>query len=159
VSGAGAPAEARIDASGLRLAIIATRWYPQITDALLTGALAAAKECGVDNPTIVRVSGAFELPVMARALTGRHDAVVALGLVLRGETPHFEFVCSAASDGLARVAVETGVPVGFGLLTCDTEQQAHDRSGLPGSQENKGREATFAALETALTLGALERSL
>lgn len=156
MSRTGAPTEGRIDASGLQLAIVATRWYAELTDALLAGALAAADEAGVADPTVVRVAGAFELPVMGRALAARHDAVVALGLVLRGDTPHFEYVCAAATDGLTRVALDTGVPVGFGLLTCDTEAQARDRSGLPGSREDKGREATRAALETAIALRALD---
>jgi 6,7-dimethyl-8-ribityllumazine synthase len=155
VSGAGAPTELPIDARHLRVAIVATRWYPQIIDALLDGALRAARDCGVDAPTVVRVPGAFELPIVVRALATNHDAVIALGLVLRGDTPHFEYVCAAATDGLGRVALDTGVPVGFGLLTCDTEQQARDRSGLPDSREDKGREATLAALETALTLRTL----
>jgi len=155
VSGAGAPTELPIDARQLRVAIVATRWYPQITDALLDGALRAARDCGVDAPTVVRVPGAFELPIVVRALATNHDAVIALGLVLRGDTPHFEYVCAAATDGLGRVALDTGVPVGFGLLTCDTEQQARDRSGLPDSREDKGREATLAAVETALALRTL----
>jgi 6,7-dimethyl-8-ribityllumazine synthase len=155
MSGAGAPPEVEIDASDLRLAIVATRWYGEITDALLNGALAAAKEAGIAEPSVVRVAGAFELPIVARALTTSHDAVVALGLVLRGDTPHFEYVCSAATDGLARIALDTGVPIGFGLLTCDTEHQARARAGLPGSVEDKGREATLAALETALLLRGL----
>jgi 6,7-dimethyl-8-ribityllumazine synthase len=157
VSGAGAPDDIEIDASGLRVAVVATRWYSSITDAMLASALAAAKECGVRDPAVVRVSGAFELPIVARALVARYDAVIALGLVLRGGTPHFEYVCSVASDGLARVALESGVPIGFGLLTCDTEEQARDRSGLPGSREDKGREATLAALETAVTLRGLQQ--
>lgn len=152
MSGAGAPPEVTFDACGLRIGIVATRWYAEISDALLAGALAACADCGVAAPTVVRVPGAFELPLAAATLARSHDAVVALGLVVRGGTPHFEYVCAAASDGLARVALDTGVPVGFGLLTCDTNEQARDRSGLPGSREDKGREATLAALELALTL-------
>jgi 6,7-dimethyl-8-ribityllumazine synthase len=121
-------------------------------DGLLDGTLKALAELGVEEPTVVRAPGAFELPVLARALAGRHDAVVALGVVIRGGTPHFEYVCSAATQGLTQVAVETGVPVGFGLLTCDDEQQALDRAGLPGSKEDKGREAAQAAVATAVTL-------
>lgn len=155
MSGAGAPPEIELDASGLRLAIVTTRWYAEITESLLANAISAAKEWGIEEPSIVRVAGAFELPIVTRALTASHDAVVALGLVLRGDTPHFEYVCAAATDGLARIALDTGVPVGFGLLTCDTEHQARARAGLPGSAEDKGREATLAALETALTLRGL----
>ena len=100
----------------------------------------------------MRVAGSFELPVVAAALARTHDAVVALGVVIRGGTPHFDYVCGATTDGLARVALDTGVPVGFGLLTCDTDEQAIDRAGLEGSREDKGREAAEAALSTALTL-------
>ena len=97
--------------------------------------------------------GAFELPVVADACARQgYDAVVALGVVIRGGTPHFDYVCNAATDGLGRVALDHGVPVGFGLLTCDTEQQALDRAGLEGSVEDKGYEATAAALATARTL-------
>jgi len=152
MSGRGGPSPTAVDGAGLRLALVVTRWYAELTDALLAGAMAGAASCGVEETTVTRVPGAFELPVVARALTGAHDAVVALGLVLRGDTPHFEYVCRAATDGLARVAIDTGVPIGFGLLTCDTEEQARDRAGLAGSREDKGREATLAAIETALLL-------
>ncbi|CAI7977683.1 6,7-dimethyl-8-ribityllumazine synthase [Frankia sp. Mgl5] len=153
MSGAGAPAEELPDASGVRLAIVATRWHVEITDALLAGALRAAKDSGVTaTPTVVRVSGAVELPVVVAALAARHDAVVALGAVIRGGTPHFEYVCRFVTDGLVRITLDAGVPVGFGLLTCDTVEQARDRAGLPGSAEDKGREATLAALDTAVIL-------
>jgi 6,7-dimethyl-8-ribityllumazine synthase len=138
----------------LRVAVVATQWHTEITDALLNGALEELARCGVANPTVVRVPGAFELPILAQKLAERHDAVVCLGLVLRGGTPHFDFVCNAATDGLTRVALDTGVPIGFGLLTCDTEEQARARSGLPGSQESKGAEAASAAVATALVLRA-----
>ena len=152
MSGAGAPADRRVDARGLSLAVVATRWHEEITDALLTSALRTAALCGVEEPTVVRVSGAVELPVVAQALAGRHDAVVALGLVLRGGTPHFEYVCDAVTYGLTRVSLDSHTPVGNGVLTCDTEEQARARSGLPGSSEDKGREAVLAALDTAVTL-------
>jgi 6,7-dimethyl-8-ribityllumazine synthase len=151
VSGAGAPVTA-VDATGLRLAIIAARWHDEITGALLDSAVRTARECGVDTPTVLRTAGAVELPVVAQASAATHDAVVCLGLVLRGGTPHFEYVCEAVTAGCLRVALDTSTPVGFGVLTCDTEQQARDRSGLPGAPEDKGREATVAALETALLL-------
>jgi 6,7-dimethyl-8-ribityllumazine synthase len=152
VSGEGAPDTGSLDASGLAVAIVATRWYSEITDALLASAVRTCAEAGVAAPTTVRVPGAFELPLVADRLAADHDAVIALGLVVRGGTPHFEYVCAAATDGLTRVALDNGVPLGFGLLTCDTMEQARDRSGLPGSVEDKGREATLAALETALLL-------
>jgi 6,7-dimethyl-8-ribityllumazine synthase len=155
VSGTGAPAGRPVDAAGLSLAIVATRWHEQITEALLASARRAADACGVPEPTVLRVPGAVELPVVAQALAERHDAVVALGVVLRGGTPHFEYVCDAVTAGLSRVALDAGTPVGNGVLTCDTEQQATDRAGLPGSAEDKGRDAVLAALETAAVLRAL----
>lgn len=155
MSGAGAPTSGALDASELRVAIVATRWYAEITDAMTASAVAACLEMGVTAPTVVRVPGAFELPIVADRLAASHEVIVALGLVVRGGTPHFEYVCAAATDGLTRVALDNGVPVGFGLLTCDTLEQARDRSGLPGSTEDKGREATLAALETALTVQGL----
>jgi 6,7-dimethyl-8-ribityllumazine synthase len=155
VSGKGAPGSRRVDARGLSLAIVATRWHEQVTSALLDSAVRTAAESGLAEPTVVRVSGAVELPVVAQALAATHDAVAALGLVLRGGTPHFEYVCDAVTAGLTRVALDSHTPVGNGVLTCDTEQQALDRAGLPGSPEDKGREAVLAALDTAAVLRAL----
>ena len=155
MSGEGAPDDEPVDCHDLRVAVVAARWHEQITGALLESALRAAAECGVDEPTVVRVAGAVELPVVAQALTERHDAVVALGVVIRGGTPHFEYVCDAVTAGLTRVALDAGKPVGNGVLTCDTEEQALARAGLPDSTEDKGWEATVAALATALTLRSL----
>jgi 6,7-dimethyl-8-ribityllumazine synthase len=158
VSGEGAPDNGAVDAHGLRVAVVATQWHRHVTDALVDGAHRALKECRVEDVALVRVPGAFELPVVAKAFAQqRYDAVVALGVIIRGGTPHFEYVCGAATDGLTRVALETGVPVGFGVLTCDTERQAVDRCGLPDSSEDKGREAAMAAVETALLLRKLRR--
>lgn len=158
MSGAGAPPPGTLDGRGLRIAVVATRWHERIADALLDGALRALSECQVEDPVVVRVPGAFELPVTAKALADqRHDAVICLGVVIRGGTPHFDYVCSAATDGLTRVALDTGVPIGFGLLTCDDEAQALDRAGLPGSSEDKGQEAALAAVETAALLRRLRR--
>jgi len=155
MSGAGAPPARPVDARGLSLAIVATRWHERITAALLDSAERTAKECGVDEPIIVRVAGAVELPVVAQALAKAHDAVVALGVVIRGGTPHFDYVCDAVTAGLTRVALDAHTPVGNGVLTCDTEQQALDRAGLPESTEDKGREAVLAALDAARTLKCL----
>jgi 6,7-dimethyl-8-ribityllumazine synthase len=153
VSGNGAPEQDVVDGSALRVAVVAARWHATITDALVAGALRGLAAASVEDPVVHRVPGAFELPVVAGELAAAgFDAVVALGVVIRGGTPHFEYVCSAATDGLSRVAIDQGVPVGFGLLTCDTEEQALDRSGLPGSSEDKGQEAALAAVETALQL-------
>jgi len=156
VSGSGTPTLRIEEASALRVAVVAALWHTEVMDGLVAGAQRALEEAQVADWTLLRVPGSFELPVVARALaSGGYDAVVALGVVIRGGTPHFDFVCSAATDGLSRVALDTGVPVGFGLLTCDTDEQALDRAGLPGSHEDKGYEATQAALATALVLAAL----
>ena len=146
----GAP-ELTVDAAELRVAIIAASWHTQIMDGLVDGAQRAAADAGADA-THVRVPGSFELPVAAARLAPHFDAVVALGVVIRGGTPHFDYVCQAATDGLNRVAIDTRKPVGFGVLTCDTEQQGLDRAGLEGSQEDKGHEAMTAALVTAQAL-------
>ena len=155
MSGEGRPAGGLVDAAGLRLAIAATRWHEEITGALLDRALAAAAACGVAGPTVVRVPGAIELPVVAAELAATHDAVACLGTVIRGGTPHFDYVCDAVTYGLTRVSLDTGTPVGNGVLTCDNVEQARERSGAEGSKEDKGWEATVAALETALVLRGL----
>jgi len=153
VSGAGTPALVVEGAQDLRVAVVAAQWHATVMDGLLAGALRALTDAGVVDLTVVRVPGSFELPVAAlRAARAGYDAVVALGVVVRGGTPHFDYVCSAATSGLSRVALDTGVPVGFGLLTCDTEEQAVDRAGLPGSREDKGFQAAQAALSTVLAL-------
>jgi 6,7-dimethyl-8-ribityllumazine synthase len=158
VSGEGRPAGAAVDATGLRLAIAATRWHDDITSSLLDRALAAAAACHVTEPLVVRVPGAVELPVVAAELAATHDAVACLGAVIRGGTPHFDYVCDAVTYGLTRVSLDSGTPVGNGVLTCDTLDQARDRSGREDSSEDKGWDATVAALETALVLQGLRRS-
>jgi len=155
MSGTGSPRLHLDAAGGLRVAVVASLWHEEVMAGLVDGALRALREAGVAEPAVVRVPGTFELPVAAKALAAGHDAVVALGVVVRGETPHFEYVCQAATVGLTQVAVETGVPVGFGVLTCDTDEQAYQRSGLPGSKEDKGYEAAQAAVATALALRTL----
>jgi 6,7-dimethyl-8-ribityllumazine synthase len=157
VSGHGAPPNEPVaGASGLKVAVIASRWHDEVMAGLLDGARRALSDSGVSGGTEVRVPGVFELPVAASRLAGAgYDAIVALGVVIRGGTPHFDYVCSAATTGLTAVAERTGIPVGFGVLTCDTEDQAIDRAGLPGSAEDKGYEATAAALATAVTLAAV----
>jgi 6,7-dimethyl-8-ribityllumazine synthase len=152
VSGDGRPEPGTVDAAGLRLGICATRWHEELTDLLLERALAGAEACGVTDPVVVRVAGAIELPVVSQELARRLDAVVALGVIIRGGTPHFDYVCDSVTAGLTRVALDEGTPVGNGVLTCDTVEQAMDRAGGPGSREDKGWEATVAALEAALAL-------
>jgi 6,7-dimethyl-8-ribityllumazine synthase len=157
VSGAGRPDGQVVDATGLTIAIAATRWHAEITDRLLDRAIAAARACGADEPLVVRVPGAVELPVVAAELARRHDAVACLGAVIRGGTPHFEYVCDAVTYGLTRVSLDAGTPVGNGVLTCDTLQQARDRSGADDSAEDKGWDAVVAALETALVLRSIRK--
>ena len=158
MSGAGAPSIQSVDASGWSLGIVVSTWHEELTEALLASALRTANECGIPDPTVVRVAGAVELPVIAQALAPLHDAVVALGVVVRGGTPHFDYVCQAVTYGLTRVSLDERTPVGNGVLTTDTAEQARDRAGLPGSAEDKGRDATLAALGAALVLGAIAQS-
>ena len=158
MSGHGAPEHEVLDCHDLSVAVVASRWHGQVMDGLLEGARRALAEAQVEVPTVVRVPGSFELPVAAKALAEHgYEAVVALGVVIRGGTPHFDYVCSAATDGLSSVALQTGAAIGFGLLTCDTEEQALDRAGLEGSHEDKGYEATYSALSAALTLRRIRR--
>lgn len=157
MAGHGAPTTEPIDCHDLRVAVVAASWHTEVMDGLLAGADRAFADHRVEAPTVVRVPGTFELPVVANALAASYDVVVALGVVIRGGTPHFEYVCNAATDGLGRVALDHQTAVGFGVLTCDTEQQALDRAGLEGSQEDKGYEAATAALLTAQTLKKIRR--
>jgi len=152
MSGAGAP-QITVDGTGLRVTVVAASWHTEVMDGLLAGARRALAAANVTHVKEIRVPGSFELPVAAaRAAERGTDAVIALGVVIRGGTPHFEYVCSAATTGLTDVSVRTGVPVGFGVLTCDDEQQALDRAGLPGSREDKGAEAVEAAIATVVAL-------
>ena len=155
MSGGGRPDGRAVDAAGLTLAIAAARWHAEVTGCLLERAVAAAGACGIAEPLVVRVPGAVELPVVAAELALRHDAVACLGAVIRGGTPHFDYVCDAVTYGLSRVPLDTGTPVGNGVLTCDTLGQAIDRCGAERSSEDKGWDAVLAALETALVLRSL----
>ncbi len=152
MSGAGAPTIV-VDGAGLRVAIVASSWHQDVMDGLLGGAQRGLADAGVTDVTVVRVPGAFELPIAAMSAAGSGmDAIVALGVVIRGGTPHFEYICQAAAMGLTDVAIRSGIPVGFGVLTCDDEQQALDRAGLERSREDKGHEAATAAVATAIAL-------
>jgi 6,7-dimethyl-8-ribityllumazine synthase len=155
MSGEGA-ARMIVDATGLHVAIVASSWHDEVMSGLIAGAVRTCESSGA-TIEIIRVAGSFELPIVAQACatTGRYHAIVALGVIIRGGTPHFEFVSDAATQGLNRVALDHGIPVGFGLLTCDTQEQALARAGLVGSIEDKGTEAAEAALSTALVLGHL----
>ena len=152
MSGHGSPELTVAGAERLRVVVLASQWHEQVMTGLLDGARRALADAGVTDVTELRVPGTFELPVAASRVAASADAVIALGVVIRGGTPHFDYVCQAATLGLTTVAERTGVPVGFGVLTCDDEQQALDRAGLPGSAEDKGYEATAAALATAVLL-------
>jgi 6,7-dimethyl-8-ribityllumazine synthase len=152
MSGVGSPGHKVTGFTGKRVVIVAASWHDVIMDGLIAGAKQVVEANGV-SPEIHRVPGTFELPIAAlKAAKSGADAVIALGVVIRGGTPHFEYVCNAATDGILRVSLDTGVPVGFGVLTCDNEKQALDRAGLPKSKENKGAEAAAAALNTWVVL-------
>jgi 6,7-dimethyl-8-ribityllumazine synthase len=146
--------EGQLSAAGFQFAIITARFNSFITDRLLTGALDALKRTGAadDAIEIIRIPGSWEFPITARAVAAqkRHDAIICLGAVIRGDTPHFEYVAGEAASGLARVAAETGVPVAFGVLTTNTVEQAVDRSGAKSG--NKGFDAAMTAIEMASLL-------
>jgi 6,7-dimethyl-8-ribityllumazine synthase len=158
MSAEGKPDEASVDGSGLTVAVVHGTWHPTIGDGLLAGARRTLEAAGarvVEYP----VPGSFELAVVAQAaLEAGADAAVALGVIIRGGTPHFEYVAGSATQGLTEVALRTGKPVGFGVLTLEDEQQGLDRAGLPGSKEDKGAEAASAALVTALALRSIRPS-
>lgn len=156
MSGAGAPTpHTPVDGSGLRVVIIAATWHQTISEGLIAGAQRTLEAAGAEH-SLVRVPGSFELALGAQAaFAGGADAVVALGVIIRGGTPHFDYVCQSLTHGLTETALRTAVPVGNGVLTCDTLEQALDRAGLPGSSEDKGWEAVVAALDTALVLRGL----
>lgn len=139
----------------VRVAVVASRWHTEVMDGLIAGAWTFLEAIGIEDPTLVRAPGSFELPVLAQQAAANHDAVIALGVVIRGGTPHFDYVCGAAAHGLGHAALSSGVPIGFGLLTCDDEQQALARAGLEGSQEDKGFEAAHAAVSAAVELARL----
>jgi 6,7-dimethyl-8-ribityllumazine synthase len=157
MAGHGAPTTEPADCHDQRVAVVAASWHAEVMEGLIGGALRACADHKVEAPVLVRVPGTFELPVVAAELAQHHDVVIALGVVIRGGTPHFDYVCNAATDGLVRVALDHSTAVGFGVLTCDDEQQALDRAGLEGSKEDKGYEAASAALLTAQTLKKIRR--
>jgi 6,7-dimethyl-8-ribityllumazine synthase len=150
MSGANAP-KLELDGRGLRVGIIAAQWHEVVMNGLINGAVRACERAGASHE-LIRVPGAFELPLGSQlaARSDRFDALVALGVVIRGGTPHFDFVCDGATQGLTRVCLDTHMPIGFGLLTVDNEEQALDRAGLADSHEDKGNEAVEAALAMAL---------
>jgi 6,7-dimethyl-8-ribityllumazine synthase len=158
MSGDGTPDLGVPDGTGLRVAVAVAQWHADLTDQLLSRALAVADAAGAEPPMVVRVPGSMELPVVVQQLAADHDAVVALGLVVRGGTPHFDYVCDAVTYGLTRVSLDTGVPIGNGVLTVNSMDQAVDRAGGPNASEDKGGAAMTAALQTAVVLRALRAS-
>jgi 6,7-dimethyl-8-ribityllumazine synthase len=155
MAGFGDPHMDTVDAAGLRLGIVGSRWHSDLVDHMVERARLAAKACGVDDVVVARVAGSVELPIVAQALARRCDAVVALGVVIRGETAHFDYVCDAVTAGLTRVALDEQTPVAHGVLTVDSLGQARDRAGLEDSIEDKGWQATVAILDAALTIRTL----
>lgn len=154
MSGVGSPDFDLSGCADLNVTIVASLWHTRVMDGLVAGAQRALDAAGVSGRSLVRVPGAFELPLGAQAAArDGADVVVALGVVIRGGTPHFDYVCSAATQGLVRVGLDAGLAVGFGLLTCDSEAQALDRAGLEGSNEDKGYEAAASALAVTRALG------
>lgn len=141
----------RVNATGFRFAIVASRWNDLLTSKLVDGAVDALESAGAaeGDVEIFMVPGAFELPLAAKkaAESGRFDAVIAIGIVIRGETPHFDYVAGEAAKGISKVSLDTGIPVMFGVVTTDTVEQAMNRSGLKAG--NKGYEAAMAAVEMA----------
>jgi len=148
----------RVEGTGLTLGIVATRWHGELVDHMLNRAIEAGEASNVDHITVARVDGAVELPVLAQALAHRFDAVVALGVVVRGDTAHFEYVCQSVTDGLTRVALDESTPVAHGVLTVDSMEQARARAGFPDSAEDKGYGATLAALDAAVALRLVAKS-
>ena len=145
-------AETDFDVGGAKIGIVASRFNACFVDRLLEGALAVLRRHGVPEPTVVRVPGAFEIPFVARRLAGAHghEAVITLGAVVRGATPHFDYVAGSCAQGVLAAGIETGVPIIFGVLTTDNDAQAGERAG--GAFGNKGEEAALAALEMVTLL-------
>jgi 6,7-dimethyl-8-ribityllumazine synthase len=158
MAGFGDPHMDTVDAAGLRLGIVGSRWHAGLVDHMIERARAAAKACGVDDVVVARVAGSVELPIVAQALARQCDAVVALGVVIKGETEHFRYVCDAVTAGLTRVALDEETPVAHGVLTVQSLGQARDRAGLEDSIEDKGWQSTVAVLDAVLAVRALTRS-
>jgi 6,7-dimethyl-8-ribityllumazine synthase len=152
MAGFGDPHMDTVAAAGLKLGIVGSRWHSDLVDHMVERAQAAAKACGVDEVITARVAGSVELPVVAQALAKQCDAVVALGVVIRGETSHFNYVCDAVTAGLTRVSLDEQTPIGHGVLTVESLGQAKDRAGLEDSIEDKGWQSTVAVLDAVLAI-------
>ncbi|WIM94677.1 6,7-dimethyl-8-ribityllumazine synthase [Actinoplanes oblitus] len=157
MAGFGDPHMQTVDAAGLRLGIVGSRWHNDLVDHMMERARAAAEACGVTDIVTARVAGSVELPVVAQALAKRCDAVVALGVVIKGETQHFEYVCDAVTAGLTRVSLDEQTPVAHGVLTVHSLGQARDRAGLEDSIEDKGWQSTVAVLDAALAIREVQK--
>jgi 6,7-dimethyl-8-ribityllumazine synthase len=157
MAGFGDPHLETVEAAGLKLGIVGSRWHSELVDHMVDRAYSAAEACGVEEIQVVRVAGSVELPVVAQAMARKYDAVVALGVVIKGETDHFKYVCDAVTAGLTRVALDEGVPVGHGVLTVMSLGQARDRAGLEDSIEDKGWQSTVAVLDAALTIREVQK--
>lgn len=151
----GLPVVDKLDATGVSVAVVTARWNTEICEQMRTRALDTAHAAGVVKITDVHVMGALELPVVVQELAKTHDAVIALGCVIRGGTPHFDYVCDSVTQGLTRIALDESTPIGNGVLTTNDQEQAVDRAGFSDSVEDKGGEAMTAALDAALTLRSL----
>jgi 6,7-dimethyl-8-ribityllumazine synthase len=152
VSGSGAPS-LEVSAVGKKVVIVATLWHPEIMAGLIAGAQKELELSAAVDVQLARVPGAFELPLAAKwAFDQGADIVIALGVVVQGGTPHFDYICTSATEGLTRVQLDANKPIGFGLLTVNNEQEAFDRAGLVGSKEDKGKEAVQAALTMSALL-------
>ncbi|MFC7531213.1 6,7-dimethyl-8-ribityllumazine synthase [Actinoplanes sp. GCM10030250] len=158
MAGFGDPHMQTVDAAGLRLGIVGSRWHSDLVDHMIERARAAAEACGVREVFVTRVAGSVELPVVAQAMARKYDAVVALGVVIKGETQHFEYVCEAVTTGLTRVALDEGTPVAHGVLTVGSLGQARDRAGLEDSIEDKGWQSTVAVLDAALSIREVQKA-
>ncbi|GAA4926900.1 6,7-dimethyl-8-ribityllumazine synthase [Actinoplanes utahensis] len=158
MAGFGDPHMQTVDAAGLRLGIVGSRWHNDLVDHMIKRAEAAAAACGVTEVITARVAGSVELPVVAQALARKVDAVVALGVVIKGETQHFEYVCDAVTAGLTRVALDESTPVAHGVLTVHSLGQARDRAGLEDSIEDKGWQSTVAVLDAVLAIREVQKS-
>jgi 6,7-dimethyl-8-ribityllumazine synthase len=158
MAGFGDPHLTTVDAAGLTLGIVGSRWHADLVDHMVERARAAAQACGVTEVTVARVAGSVELPVVAQALAKRCDAVVALGVVIRGETAHFDYVNDSVTAGLTRVALDAETPVAHGVLTVESLGQARDRAGLEDSIEDKGWQATVAVLDAVIAIRDLSKN-
>jgi 6,7-dimethyl-8-ribityllumazine synthase len=157
MAGFGDPHLNTVDAAGLKLGIVGSRWHSDLVDHMVERAQAAAKACGVEDVVVARVAGSVELPIVAQALAKRCDAVVALGVVIRGEIAHFNYVNDAVTAGLTRVALDEQTPVAHGVLTVESLGQAKDRAGLEDSIEDKGWQSTVAVLDAVLAIRELSK--